>query len=395
MPFCWAADFHVASERLSIFRSPPPYCGELTAIRRRISTPRGQIWMRCDWRGKCWSGRQRSFKLDSMRPLAWLLTLVFCAGPVRAQRLQIDDYRLALPGHDGQLKWSINGFKIIERSAKPNGREIGLRGRDASGRLTFLGFLFLAPEKAPMTSGTCRDEVLAQDKKTERMLKILRFSEFPQSFGLSVTLVTYTTESRDGSLAYRVRGFVAAGDSCGDLEFYSHDPISEDDADLKEGFRSFQLDPGYAPQFGDLALYAQILFQEHEYRAAAPIFEKALAVVPSDGGLFPSAELARRVIRDQTGMSYGVSGELAKARRIFEEGTVKDPDYPMNYYNLACADASENKLSEARIHLQQAFDRKANVNPGETLPVPTQDDFFLPYKSNQEFWIFLERLQEN
>jgi tetratricopeptide (TPR) repeat protein len=270
-----------------------------------------------------------------------------------------------------------------------------LRGRDASGRLTFLGFLFLAPENAPMTSGTCRDEVLGQDKKMERMLKILRISDLPQSAGPSVSLVTYTTANRDGSLGYRVRGFVAAGDSCGDLEFYSHDPISEDDADLKEVFRSFRLDPGYAPQFGDLALYAQILFQEHEYRAAAPIFEKALAAVPSDGGLFPSAQLARRVIRDQTGMSYGVSGELAKARRIFEEGTAKDPDYPMNYYNLACADASENKLSEVRIHLQQAFDRKANVNPGETLPVPTQDDFFLPYKSNKQFWIFLERLQEN
>jgi hypothetical protein len=91
-----------------------------------------------------------------MRPIEWFLALIFCAGPVRAQALQIDDYRLALPDHDGQLKWSIKGFKIIERSAKPNGQEIGLRGRDASGRLTFLGFLFLAAEKAPMTSGTCR-----------------------------------------------------------------------------------------------------------------------------------------------------------------------------------------------------------------------------------------------
>jgi tetratricopeptide (TPR) repeat protein len=328
-----------------------------------------------------------------MKPLELFLAFIFCAGPVLTQTAQSDDYRLALPDHKGQLKWSINGFEIIESSAKPNGREIGLRGRDASGRLTFLGFLFLAPENAPMTSGTCRDGVIDQEKKTNATLKILKISDIPQSAGSPVTLVAYTTANRDGSLAYRVRGFVATGDVCGDLEFYSHDQISDEDADLKKAFLSFQLDPAYAPRFGDLALYAQLLIQQHEYRAAAPIFERALTAVPSDGAPFPSAELARRVMRDQTGMSYGISGDLAKARRIFEEGTAKDPDYPMNYYNLACADAGENKLSEAKIHLQQAFDRKAHMNPGETLPVPTEDDSFLPYKSNQEFWSFLERLE--
>jgi len=329
-----------------------------------------------------------------MKPLELLLAFIFCAGPVLTQPAPSgDDYRLALPDHRGQLKWSINGFNIIESSAKPNGREIGLRGRDASERLTFLGFLFLAPENAPMTSGTCRDGVLAQEKKTNATLKILKITDIPQPAGLSVTLVMYTTANRDGSLGYRVRGFVATGDICGDLEFFSHDQISADDADLRKVFLSLQLDPGYVPQFGDLALYAQILLEQHEYRAAAPIFERALKAVPSDGAPFPSAKLALRVMRDQTGMAYGIAGDLTEARRIFEEGTAKDPDYPMNYYNLACADASENKLSEARIRLQQAFDRKANVNPGESLPVPTEDDSFLPYKSNKEFWTFLERLQ--
>ncbi len=78
---------------------------------------------------------------------------------------------------------------------------------------------------------------------------------------------------------------------------------------------------------------------------------------------------------------------------MFEKGIVDDPSYPLNYYNLACADAGEKKLSDARLHLQQAFDRKANVNPGETMPVPTEDDSFLPYKDNREFWTFLQGLK--
>ena len=158
--------------------------------------------------------------------------------------------------------------------------------------------------------------------------------------------------------------FVAAEDVCGDLEFYSRKPISDDDSDLKKALHSFQLDLSYSPQFGDVALYAQVLFQHHDYKAAAPLFERALTIVPADGGGFKSATSARRVMRDQAGMSYGISGDLKMARRIFEAGAAEDPDYPMNYYNLACADAGEKKLSDARTHLQQAFDRKANMNPG-------------------------------
>ncbi len=98
-------------------------------------------------------------------------------------------------------------------------------------------------------------------------------------------------------------------------------------------------------------------------------------------------------MRDQAGMSYGISGDLAKSRSMFEKGIVDDPSYPLNYYNLACADVGEKKLSDARLHLQQAFDRKANLNPGETMPVPTEDDSFLPYKDNREFWTFLQGLK--
>jgi tetratricopeptide (TPR) repeat protein len=326
------------------------------------------------------------------RPELFLL-LAACASPLIAQTQANGDYRLALPDHKGQLTWSIDGFKIIENSAKPNGRELGVRGRDASGQVTFLGFLFLAPEATPMTSAKCRDAAIAQEKKTNTTLKIVRTSEIPRPGGLPVALVAHTTANRDGSTTYRARGFVATDDICGDLEFYSSKPISDEDADLKKAFLSYRLDTNYTPQFSDVTLYAQVLFLHHDYRAAAPIFEKGLTMVPSDGAPFKSATLARRVMRDQAGMSYGISGDLTKARSIFEKGTAEDPDYPMYYYNLACADAGEKKLSDARIHLQQAFDRKANLNPDETMPVPTEDDSFLPYKGNKEFWAFLERLQ--
>jgi tetratricopeptide (TPR) repeat protein len=139
-------------------------------------------------------------------------------------------------------------------------------------------------------------------------------------------------------------------------------------------------------------MYAQVLYLHHDYRAAAPMFEKGLAMIPPSGAPFKSATIARRMMRDQAGMSYGISGDLAKSRSIFEKGVADDPSYPLNYYNLACADAGEKKLSAAKMRLKQAFDRKAGMNPGESMPIPTEDDSFLPYKDDREFWTFLQGL---
>jgi hypothetical protein len=190
-----------------------------------------------------------------MKLSGMFLLLVACAAAAHGQISPSSDYQLALPEHKGQLKWSIDGFKIVENSAKPNGSELGVRGRDSSGRLTFLGFLFTAPETAPMTSAGCRDAALTQDKKADATLKIVRTAEIPRSGGFPVALVTHTTTNRNGSTTFRVRGFVATADICGDLEFYSSTHISDDDADLKRVFRGFDVNPDYIPQFSDVVLY--------------------------------------------------------------------------------------------------------------------------------------------
>jgi hypothetical protein len=205
-----------------------------------------------------------------MKQSGMFLFLAACANPILAQSQAIRDYRLALPDHKGQLTWSIDGFSVVENSAKQSGQELGVRGRDASGQVTFLGFLFLAPETAPNTSAKCRDTALAQEKNSNAALKIARTSETPGSGGLPVAFVEYTNSNRDGSTTYRVRAFAATADICGDLEFYSTRQISGDDASLKKALLSFRLDPNYTPQFGDVVTYAQVLFLHHDYRAAAP-----------------------------------------------------------------------------------------------------------------------------
>jgi tetratricopeptide (TPR) repeat protein len=318
-----------------------------------------------------------------------LLAIAAVAFSASAQRSgDVSTFKIAFPGHPGQLVWHAEGFKVIERSAKANGNEIGIRGRDQTGRLTFLGFLFLVSGETPLTSLKCQEGGLRVDEKSNPTLKILATSSIDNAQGFPVALVTYTQQGADRKIGYSVRGFMATGDICGDLEFYADTPISSEDADLKKIFESYHLDLNYVPRFADVFLYAQILYQHQMYKPAAPIFEQALIMLGDDKDQLTM----RRVTTDQAGMAYGISGNLAKARAIFSAAIAKDPDYPMYYYNLACADAEEENLADARTHLQQAFDRKANVIAGEKLPDPTKDDSFLPYQKNKEFWAFLETL---
>ena len=307
--------------------------------------------------------------------------------PARAQDpVSNGNFTLALPGHKGQLKWNAEGFKVVQSSAKPNGAEIGIRARDGSSQFTFLGFLFLFPAQAPMTSAKCRDGVLGPAK-----IKPVASIQMSRSDGPPVELVSYVGQGRDGKLVYSVRGFLALGDICGDLEIYGNDVSVISDPNLKKMWDTYRFDSNYSPQFKDVSLYAEILYQNHMYQAAGPVFEQALTMLGEDKS--KDQLMWRRLTTDQAGMAYGLAGNIPKARAIFEAALAKDPEYPMYYYNLACADAGEKKLAEARNHLQQAFAHKANVIQGETMPDPTTDDSFLPYRDNKQFWAFIESLR--
>jgi len=315
-----------------------------------------------------------------------IIALVVAAAPAFGQ-IRNGNFALALPDHSGQLRWSAPGFKPVQHSAKANGTEIGVRASDDSGR-GFLAFLFSVKEPAPMTAEKCRDNVIVAEKKNNSKFKVTATTDgVPAVF-------TYTSQG-SGKTYYNVRAFLANGDICGDLLLYSDKPLDADDAAVKKTLASYQLDEAYAPKYIDAFLYAQVLYDSQQFGGAGPVYEIALQRLKANpaeiaAGQKPDAKTMIHVLTDQAGMSYGMSGSLPKARAIFEKAIAEDPDYPMYYYNLACTDAEEKNLTGARQHLTEAYARSANVNTGENMPDPTKDDSFLPYRSNKEFWRFLE-----
>jgi hypothetical protein len=328
-----------------------------------------------------------------MKTIGFLIAYSLFITPVlHAQTTaEAGDFKIALPGRSGQLQWHAAGFKAVELSAKPNGNEIGVRGANPSGSVTFLGFLFVFTEQAPMTGAKCRDGILNPEKKASPTLTVSRTSRIDRGADdLPVEVVSYSTRNNQGKSEYTVRSFIAAGDLCGDIAVYSETAVTDEDNEVRQILQSIHYDPKYVPQFTDVLLYGQILFQHHMYEAAGPVFEAALVKLNSSTN--PDPQTMRRAVTDQAGMSYGISGNLKKARAIFENAIKGDPDYAFYYYNLACADAEENNLAAARTHLEQAFSRKKNVLPGESLPDPAKDDSFIPHRNNKEFWTFVESL---
>ena len=277
----------------------------------------------------------------------------------------------------------LDGFKITQSSAKPGGTEFGLRVHDSHNTVSLL-FLFLTPEAPHQNAASCLQGELKQVRENMatnfKDVKLNPESKDTESFA------TMLIAGKNGQHLY---GFYGHEDQCLSIEVYS-DPGTPLDLQKASVFLSRQkYDPNYKPTLNDKFIYATVLYNTHQYRASVPIYADYLQSLPHD----EATKIQRRVATDNMGMALGVSGDVDGARKIFEDATKLDPDYPLNYYNLACADAEQGKAKDAQLHLQQAFDRKANTLPGEHLPDPTQDDSIQKLKSNKEFWAFVQALK--
>jgi hypothetical protein len=293
----------------------------------------------------------------------------------------------ALPDHPGSLSFDQGNFKINELSAKPNNSEFGVRAED--GDLKFLGFFFLWPEKPHLTSESCRDEMLK--------------AEGPQTLAADQGHLNYTTPSGvhtamvllipPSGKSSALRVFVAHEDLCADLTFtYALPPTSAvfpmDRTKLI--LNSLTFDPDAKATFRGAFAYATVEWNQQHVQGAAKAYAAALKLVDSSD----DPVKWRRVTTDQLSMALGMSGDLKASRAANQAAIEKDPTYPLYYYDLACADAESNDPAAARVHLQQAFDRRANTLKGETFPDPTGDDSLKKLKNDKDFWNLAESISQ-
>jgi len=123
-------------------------------------------------------------------------------------------------------------------------------------------------------------------------------------------------------------------------------------------------------------------YLEHDFKRAIPPYQKALDLEKEERTL---DQTLWRVLVDNLGMAYGISGDLKKAKDTFQYGLSKDPKYPMFHYNMACTYAEMDDVDNAIAYLKRAFDYKQNMIKGERMPDPWTDSSFQRFMKNDKF----------
>ncbi len=136
--------------------------------------------------------------------------------------------------------------------------------------------------------------------------------------------------------------------------------------------------------------YGHSLFEQQKYAQAIVPYEKARELEKSGAKV---SETERRILTDQLVMAYGISGQLKQAHTLLDEAIKQDPEYPLNYYNLACAYAEEGNKTGALTNLSLAFERKEHMLKGEKMPDPRTDSSFQKYLQDADFIRLMTQLE--
>jgi tetratricopeptide (TPR) repeat protein len=152
-------------------------------------------------------------------------------------------------------------------------------------------------------------------------------------------------------------------------------------------FRDAELDFRGLTKLNPSDIVAQLylghsLFRQEKYTEAGEAYEKARDLEKTGNKLSLDQH---RILTDQLAMAYGISGNLKKSRALLEEAVQQDPEYPLNYYNLACLFAEMGDKSKMFTNLSLAFQHKAHILKGEQMPDPRSDSSFQKYIHDQDF----------
>ena len=139
----------------------------------------------------------------------------------------------------------------------------------------------------------------------------------------------------------------------------------------------------------DLFRRGSVFYVQGNFRKAIEYYQPALDSEKSRPQL---GKTYWTVLVDNLGMAYGISGDLERAKEIFEYGLSKAPTYPMFHYNMACAYAEGGDMESTISYLKTAYQYRSNALPGEGMPDPRKDSSFQRFMKNPRFLQTLSEL---
>ena len=311
------------------------------------------------------------------------LALVLCTFGAAIQSLAAADqkpFRVSLPGKSWALEIEMPGFHPETNKLMPDGRWY-LLGTGANGIVLSI---YLEKTSKPVSMDGCRKSV--KERKSFASRLNLKPTDFHESQAGEMAVLEYIVHEVNGTAVQQKSVFacLAKEDVYADVHL-SHMPFKpEDDALFASILSTVRIvDLAGSPQ-GSLGYFKEgsAYYIQGQFAKAIPAYQKALDLEKQDRKLDTNVW---RVLVDNLGMAYGISGDLKSAEDVLSYGISMDPKYPMFYYNMACVSAERNDLDGTIQYLTTAFGYKSNMIPGEAMPDPRKDDSFQRFLNNERF----------
>jgi hypothetical protein len=313
-----------------------------------------------------------------------LLLLVVAAPFISAQTPKSHTY--SLPNHKGGLVLDFGDFHLRGGDITPDGKQVHFEAIGPNG-VFFLTAFVQEPSK-PGDAHVCRDTWFSGTKKGMddhgMHYRDLKYYDLPNTAVVEYTVPMYQGQKVD---QHSVHAYLAGGDVWVEIHMSKVGYTDADHAVFEKVLNSARVDPDYVPDSHDYFVYGSLAYRHQGYQVASKWYQQSLDMEKADPKLDATTW---RVLVDNLGMAYGMSGDLSHAKQTFEYGLSKDPQYPMFHYNMACTYAEMKDRDGAIAELKVAYQYKANVIQGEHMPDPRTDDSFQRYMNDAKF---LEALQ--
>jgi tetratricopeptide (TPR) repeat protein len=322
-----------------------------------------------------------------------LLIVCLCTAAASARQGSGDVQRMTIPGEKWALEVSLPGFVIAQDDLRGDGkgRRI-MAGNEAKG---YVVSIFLEPIPDGKTAAELRDWDASGHKKSPLGPTDFKSAEYKQIPTLEYIIKEFQGQpvNQKHFNAYIVHSGFWAHIHLSKVSFKAGDEkLFYDIVDSVKFNEGGSVEVTSAPSSGAvMALLREgsAFFRGGDYKAAAASYAKALEMEKQ------RAQLPRdlwRLLVDNLTMSYGISGDLKRAKETAEYGLSKDPDYPLFHYLLANTYAEMDDLDNTILYLKQAFARRKNVIPGEEMPNPATDDSFKRFMKNEKFLAALKEI---
>ena len=285
-----------------------------------------------------------------------------------------------------------NGWKPAMLIVYDDGRRPVAQFSRDGGEMSVSFILFENSSGDPTARG-CRKDAIDPIVARDANLISKRLDGDIKGEGKTLATTSYLMDmspNAPGHFLHNLFGFDGTDKTCAEIHISTTRETPDPEQGMKAALADFDYDLGYKPEALDYFRMASYLFNKTP-GLAAPYYKASLDAMPK-GENFTTP---RRVATDQLVMALGMSGDVKASRAVAESAIKADPDYPINYYNLACADAEQGDAAQAKIHLQQAFDRRSNRLKGSSMPDPTKDDSILKLKSDKAFWDWVQTLPKS